>query len=76
MCSSDLLTGVYVFSGVAGGLIVLALAMAWLATGQLLKPVQDLATTARTINETDLGGRIDVVGTGEQIGRASCRERV
>lgn len=61
----EALTGVYVFSGVAGGLIVLALAMAWLATGQLLKPVQDLATTARTINETDLGGRIDVVGTGE-----------
>ena len=61
----EALVGVYIFAAVAGGLMVLALGMAWLATGQLLKPVQDLATTARTINETDLGGRLDVAGTGE-----------
>ncbi len=61
----EALTGVYVFATVAGGLIVLALALAWLATGRLLKPVQDLAVTARAINETDLNSRIDIVGTGE-----------
>lgn len=61
----EALAGVYVFVAVAGGLIVLALVLAWLTTGQLLKPVQDLAVTARAINETDLNSRIAVVGTGE-----------
>ncbi len=61
----EALAGVYVFATVAGGLMVLALALAWSTTGRLLKPVQDLAVTARAINETDLDGRIDVIGTGE-----------
>ena len=61
----EALVGVYVFLAVEGCLIVLALILAWLVTGQILKPVQDLATTARAINETDLDGRIHVAGTGE-----------
>ncbi|ESA34003.1 signal transduction histidine kinase [Leptolyngbya sp. Heron Island J] len=61
----EALAGVYVFMEVVGGLLVLALALAWLTSGRLLKPVQDLAVTARAINETDLDSRIAVVGTGE-----------
>ena len=61
----EAIAGVYVFVKVVGVLLVLALALAWLTTGRLLQPVQDLAVTARAINETDLDSRISVTGSGE-----------
>ncbi|MEO0349220.1 MAG: HAMP domain-containing sensor histidine kinase [Cyanobacteria bacterium P01_A01_bin.15] len=61
----EALSGFYIFAQVVGGLLVLALLLAWFLTGRLLRPVKDFADTARAINETDLSGRIEVVGTGE-----------
>ncbi|MEM9804363.1 MAG: ATP-binding protein [Cyanobacteria bacterium P01_D01_bin.56] len=61
----DALDSLYVFAKVASGLLVIALGVAWFATGRVLQPVRDLAKTARSINETDLGGRLEVSGTGE-----------
>ena len=61
----EALLGFYTFAQVVSGLLVLALLLAWFLTGRLLRPVKDLADTARAINETDLSGRIEVVGTGE-----------
>ncbi|WP_246564296.1 sensor histidine kinase [Leptothoe spongobia] len=61
----EALAGLYVFAEVAGGLLVVAFAVAWVLTGRLLQPVKELAKTARRINETDLESRIDVGGTGE-----------
>ncbi|MEL6230636.1 MAG: ATP-binding protein [Cyanobacteria bacterium J06627_3] len=62
---NEALVGIYVFAEVVGGLLLVAFALAWIATGRLLQPVKELAKTVRTINETDLDGRIEVVGTGE-----------
>lgn len=53
------------FAEVAGGLFLVALGVAWILTGRLLRPVKDLAKTARRINETDLESRIYVSATGE-----------
>ncbi|MDV3352510.1 ATP-binding protein [Leptothoe sp. ISB3NOV94-8A] len=61
----EALAGIVVFMEVAGILILLSLCLAWVATGRLLRPVQELAKTAHNINETDLSGRIQVTGTGE-----------
>ncbi len=61
----EALASVYVFVKVAIGVIVVSFLLAWLSSRQLLKPVQDLAKTARTINETDLSQRLDVMGSGE-----------
>ena len=61
----EAIASVYVFVQVVGVLLVFALALAWLTTGRLLHPVQDLAATARAINETDLDSRISVTGSGE-----------
>jgi signal transduction histidine kinase len=55
----------YIFAKAALILVVSAFGMAWLATGRLLRPVKDLAKAARTINEADLSGRIEVSGSGE-----------
>ncbi len=61
----EALAGFNIFMQVVSGLLVLALALAWVLTGRLLRPVKALAQTARTINETDLSERIEVMGTGE-----------
>lgn len=62
---AEALAGVYVFTRVAIGVVVVAFLLAWLASQQLLKPVQDLAFTARSISEADLSGRLEIKGTGE-----------
>ncbi|HVL84400.1 MAG TPA: HAMP domain-containing sensor histidine kinase [Pseudonocardia sp.] len=42
-----------------GGLTTLAAAAgAWIVAGRILRPLRDVATTARSITETDLSGRI------------------
>jgi two-component system OmpR family sensor kinase len=50
-----------------GGLTTLAAAAAaWVVAGRILRPVRDVAATARTITETDLSGRIPVHGAGDR----------
>ncbi|MEM6352209.1 MAG: HAMP domain-containing sensor histidine kinase [Cyanobacteria bacterium P01_D01_bin.14] len=61
----EALAGIYVFAKVVAGLLGLAFLLAWLGTGRLLRPVRDLATTARSITETDLTRRIEMEATGE-----------
>ncbi|NJO11222.1 MAG: HAMP domain-containing protein, partial [Leptolyngbyaceae cyanobacterium SL_1_1] len=62
---TEALAGVYVFVKVAIGVVIVAFLLAWFASHRLLKPVQDLALTARSISEADLSGRLEVKGTGE-----------
>jgi two-component system, OmpR family, sensor kinase len=46
-----------------GGLTTLAAAAAaWVVAGRILRPVRDVAATARTITDTDLSGRIPLAG--------------
>lgn len=52
------------FQVISGLLLVLLLA-AWWLSGQVLKPLRALATTAHQISETDLSRRIPVEGRGE-----------
>lgn len=61
----EALAGVYLFFWVAAGVVIVAFAIAWIITGQLLAPVQKLATTARLVSESDLTQRIAVKGSGE-----------
>ena len=61
----EVIAGVVIFVRVAAGVVFLSFVLAWFGTGQLLSPVRALATTARTISESDLSQRIPVQGTGE-----------
>ncbi|MCU0543719.1 MAG: ATP-binding protein [Oscillatoriaceae cyanobacterium Prado104] len=45
--------------------VILAVALAWIAAGKVLAPLRVLATTARAIEESDLTQRIAVEGKGE-----------
>nr|WP_238718387.1 ATP-binding protein [Petrachloros mirabilis] len=62
---TEALASVAVFIKVAIGVVALSFLLAWVASRQLFKPVQELALTARSISETDLSGRIEVQGSGE-----------
>lgn len=44
--------------GVGGGTLLLATAGAWLAAGRILRPLHDVAETARTITDSDISQRI------------------
>ncbi|MGB0437818.1 MAG: sensor histidine kinase, partial [Mycobacterium sp.] len=49
--------------------IVVAAAAAWLIAGRILRPLRDVAETARSITETDLSQRIpDRGGEGDELG--------
>jgi signal transduction histidine kinase len=50
---------------VAGGVLLLALLLVWVAAGRVLQPLQTLATTVEAINESNLTQRIPVQGKGE-----------
>lgn len=50
---------------VLGSVFVLASAGAWLAAGDVLRPLRQLNETARSISESDLSQRIDVEGDDE-----------
>lgn len=50
---------------VYGSIFVIASAVAWLAAGEVLKPLRRVRDTAQTISESDLSQRIDVAGTDE-----------
>jgi signal transduction histidine kinase len=44
---------------------VVALILAWVASGKVLEPLRSLATTTRSISESNLNQRISVQGSGE-----------
>ena len=56
---------IYTFIYVMLGVLLCSFFLAWLGTGRLLKPVRELASTARSISESDLTQRIAVEGSGE-----------
>jgi signal transduction histidine kinase len=64
---NEALTSVYIFAQVAIGVVVVSFLLAWLATGQVLKPIRKLATTAQAIvSESDFNQRIPkAYGRGE-----------
>ncbi len=43
-------------------------AAAWLVAGRILRPLRDVAETARTITDTDLSGRIPDAGEADELG--------
>ncbi|MFD1521141.1 HAMP domain-containing sensor histidine kinase [Pseudonocardia yunnanensis] len=52
-----------------GGITLLgAAAGAWLVAGRILRPLRDVAATARTITDTDLSGRIPDPGERDELG--------
>jgi signal transduction histidine kinase len=61
----EALDGITIFAKIVVAVFVIGLGLAWLTTGKLLKPVQDLSAAARSISETDLSSRITVSGSGE-----------
>ncbi len=62
---------VRIFIEVAFGVMLVAFLLAWVASHQLLKPVQQLAKTAQSINENNLNQRLAVEGRGELAELAS-----
>ena len=50
---------------VGAGALVLGMALAWSVSSRVLAPVRDLTRTARTISDTDLDRRIEVIGDDE-----------
>jgi len=51
-------------SGAGAVTALLAAIAAWAVAGQILRPVRDIASTARAITETDLSARIPASATG------------
>ena len=52
-----------------GGTVVLASAAAWMIAGRILRPLKDVAETARGITDTDLSKRIPArAGDGDELG--------
>lgn len=62
---------VYLFAQVAVGVVLIAFLLAWLSSRQLFAPVRSLASTARSITESNLSGRLQVQGRGELADLAS-----
>jgi signal transduction histidine kinase len=50
---------------VLGSILVIVSAVAWIAAGDVLRPLRALSDTARSIGETDLSKRISVEGNDE-----------
>jgi signal transduction histidine kinase len=50
---------------VSGGVLVVALLLAWTATGRIVGPLRVLTATSRSISETDFSRRIPVHGRDE-----------
>lgn len=61
----EVLEAVAVIIQVSTIILILALVLAWFATGKILKPLRLLAQTTRNIGELDLNQRILVDGKGE-----------
>ena len=56
---------IFLVSQILIGGVLIATIIAWLVSGQVLIPLKTLATTVRTIGETNLDRRISIRGTGE-----------
>jgi signal transduction histidine kinase len=56
---------------VLGSILLISSAVAWIAAGEVLRPLRLLSETARSITESDLSGRIPVEGDDEIAGLAS-----
>jgi signal transduction histidine kinase len=50
---------------VLGSILLISTAVAWIAAGEVLRPLRLLSETARSITETDLSGRIPIQGDDE-----------
>ncbi|MEB3211657.1 MAG: HAMP domain-containing sensor histidine kinase [Leptolyngbyaceae bacterium] len=61
----EALEAVIVFVKVAAAVVTVSFLLAWLVSRQLLNPVRQLATAARSISESDLSRRLEVQGSGE-----------
>jgi signal transduction histidine kinase len=61
----EALGGITIFIPIIIGVFAISSVLAWLTIGKLLKPVHDLAATARSISESDLSQRLAVQGSGE-----------
>jgi len=61
----ELESGIRVEALVSGIVLLIAIGVAWIVAGRLLRPVRDLTDQARSISETDLSGRIPVEGDDE-----------
>jgi signal transduction histidine kinase len=61
----EALEAVTVFVKVAAAVVTVSFLLAWLVSRQLLNPVRQLATAARSISESDLSRRLEVQGSGE-----------
>jgi signal transduction histidine kinase len=55
---------------VLGSILLISSAVAWIAAGEVLRPLRLLSETARSITESDLSGRIPVEGDDEIAGLA------
>jgi signal transduction histidine kinase len=62
---NEVLEAVIVVVQVFGGLLVVALVLIWLASGQVLAPLRSLIGTAKLVGESDLSQRLPVQGEGE-----------
>ena len=62
---SEVIEAVNVVIQVSGIVLVIALILAWIASGWVLAPLRSLAITARSVSESDLNQRIQVQGQGE-----------
>jgi len=58
----------YFLFGIPIGVIAAA-TMAWIMAGRLVRPIQRMATAARSVSPTNLRGRIDVEPTDSEIAR-------
>lgn len=61
----EVLEAIIVIIQVSLFILLLALALAWLASGKILAPLKLLTQTVRKISETDLNQRITIDGKGE-----------
>ena len=62
---SEIDAALRVEAAVSALVLIVALGVAWVTAGRLLRPVRNLTDTARTITETDLTRRIPVEGDDE-----------
>jgi two-component system, OmpR family, sensor kinase len=61
-------TAAQLMLGVGGVTVLGAGAAAWLVAGRILRPLRDVAETARTITDTDLSRRIPDAGESDELG--------
>ncbi|AFY44326.1 cell wall metabolism sensor histidine kinase WalK [Nostoc sp. PCC 7107] len=61
----EVVEAIRVIIPVSAGILVLALVLAWFASGKILAPLRLLTQTVRNISESDLNQRLSIPGEGE-----------